>query len=57
MPIKGKRNKYFTTSGKSIQVINPTEDKKYIVFMPFIDTGKLHKLNIAYGDNKESKRN
>ena len=25
--------------------------------MPFIDTGKLHKLNIAYGDNKESKRN
>ena len=34
-----------------------TEDKKYIIFMPFIDTGKLHKLNIAYGDNKESKRN
>lgn len=33
-----------------------TEDKRYIVFMPFIDTGKLHKLNIAYGDNKESKR-
>ncbi len=92
-----KRNKYFTISGKSIQVINPTEDnleliktikdidiydvvkeiykgkeillsnwnkadfmtedKKYIVFMPFIDTGKLHKLNIDYGDNKESKRN
>ena len=92
-----KRNKYFTISGKSIQVINPTddnlelikaikdidiydivkeiykgkeillsnwnkadfmtEDKKYIVFMPFIDTDKLHKLNIAYGDNKESKRN
>ena len=25
--------------------------------MPFIDTGKLHKLNIVYGDNKESKRN
>lgn len=25
--------------------------------MPFIDTEKLHKLNIAYGDNKESKRN
>lgn len=92
-----KRNKYFTISGKSIQVINPTddnlelikaikdidiydivkeiykgkeillsnwnkadfmtEDKKYIVFMAFIDTGKLHKLNIAYGDNKESKKN
>lgn len=92
-----KRNKYFTISGKSIQVINPTddnleliknikdidiydivkevykgkeillsnwnkadfmtEDKRYIVFMPFIDTGKLHKLNIAYGDNRESKRN
>lgn len=34
-----------------------TEDKKYIVFMPFIDTRKLHKLNIAYGDNKEAKRN
>lgn len=25
--------------------------------MPFIDTGKLHKLNIAYGHNKEVKRN
>ena len=33
------------------------EDKKYIVFMSFIDTGKLHKLNLAYGYNKESKRN
>ena len=92
-----KRNKYFTISGKSIQVINPTDDnleliknikdidsydiireiykgkeillsnwnkadfmtegKRYIVFMPFIDIGKLHKLNIASGDNKESKRN
>lgn len=31
------------------------EDKRYIIFMPFIDTGKWHKLNIAYGNNKASK--
>ena len=30
-----------------------TNDKQYIISMPFIDTAKLHKLNIAYKDNKE----
>ena len=30
-----------------------TDDKQYIVSMPFIDTKKLHKLNVAYKDNKE----
>lgn len=30
-----------------------TDDKQYIVSMPFIDTAKLHKLNISYKDNKE----
>ena len=30
-----------------------TDDKQYIISMPFIDTAKLHKLNIAYKNNKE----
>jgi len=30
-----------------------TDDKQYVVSMPFIDTAKLHKLNISYKDNKE----
>lgn len=30
-----------------------TDDKQYIVSMPFINTAKLHKLNISYKDNKE----
>lgn len=30
-----------------------TDGKQYIVSMPFIDTAKLHKLNIAYNDNRE----
>lgn len=33
-----------------------TENKNYIVIMPFIDTNKLHKLNIDYNNNKECKR-
>lgn len=33
-----------------------TDDKQYIISMPFIDTAKLHKLNIAYKDNKETSR-
>ncbi len=33
-----------------------TNDKQYIVSMPFIDTKKLRKLNIAYKDNKEANR-
>ena len=33
-----------------------TNDKQYIISMPFIDTAKLYKLNIAYKDNKETNR-
>lgn len=33
-----------------------TEDKQYILFMPFIDTEKLHRLNIFYNNNKVFKR-
>ncbi|MCI9040079.1 MAG: hypothetical protein HFJ29_09620 [Clostridia bacterium] len=33
-----------------------TDDKQYIISMPFIDTAKVHKLNIAYKDNKETSR-
>lgn len=33
-----------------------TEDENYIIIMPFIDTNRLHELNIAYNDNKEFKR-
>lgn len=33
-----------------------TQDKQYIVMMPFLDTEKLHKLNIFYKENKVSKR-
>lgn len=33
-----------------------TEDKRYIILMPFIDTVKLHKLNIFYKYNKNEKR-
>ncbi len=29
------------------------DEKQYIISMPFIDTAKLHKLNIAYKNNKE----
>ncbi len=33
-----------------------TEDKQYILFMPFIDTEKLHRLNIAFNNNEKSSR-
>lgn len=33
-----------------------TDDKQYIVSMPFIDTAKLHKLNISYKDNREDNK-
>lgn len=33
-----------------------TEDRQYILLMPFIDTEKLHKLNIFYNNNKMSNR-
>lgn len=33
-----------------------TEDKQYVLLMPFIDTEKLHKLNIFYNNNKMSNR-
>ena len=33
-----------------------TEDRKYLIFMPFLDTEKLHRLNIFYKNNKESYR-
>lgn len=33
-----------------------TEDRRYILLMPFIDTEKLHKLNIFYNNNKMSNR-
>ena len=29
-----------------------TEEKQYILFMPFIDTEKLHRLNIAFNNTK-----
>lgn len=29
------------------------ENKQYIIFMPFLDTEKLHKINIFYRNNKE----
>ena len=44
--------------GKEISLSNwlkadfVTDDKQYIIFMPFIDTEKLHKLNIFYNNNK-----
>lgn len=33
-----------------------TEEKQYILFMPFIDTEKLHGLNIACNNNEKSNR-
>lgn len=33
-----------------------TETKEYIIMMPFIDTEKLHKLNIFYKNNRKSNR-
>ena len=33
-----------------------TEDGKYIIVMPFIDTEKLHKLNIFYKNNQKINR-
>ncbi len=33
-----------------------TEDNKYIILMPFIDTEKLHRLNIFYNDNRNTNR-
>lgn len=33
-----------------------TQDREYIILMPFIDTEKLHKLNIFYNNNKDTKR-
>lgn len=33
-----------------------TEDKKYIIIMPFIDTEKLHGLNVFYKNNKNTDR-
>ena len=33
-----------------------TEDGKYIIVMPFIDTEKLHKLNIFYENNQKINR-
>ena len=33
-----------------------TEDRQYIILMPFLDTEKLHRLNIFYKNNKESYR-
>lgn len=33
-----------------------TQDKEYIIVMPFIDTEKLHKLNIFYNNNKNTNR-
>lgn len=33
-----------------------TQDKRYIVVMPFIDTEKLHKLNIFYKNNQKTNR-
>jgi len=33
-----------------------TQDREYIILMPFIDTEKLHKLNIFYNNNKSTNR-
>ena len=33
-----------------------TEDRKYIVVMPFLDTERLHSLNIFYRNNQNSNR-
>ena len=33
-----------------------TEDREYMIFMPFIDTEKLNKLNIFYRDRKDINR-
>lgn len=33
-----------------------TETREYIILMPFIDTEKLHKLNIFYKNNRKSNR-
>lgn len=33
-----------------------TENNKYIVWMPFLDTEKLHKLNIFYNNNQRTDR-
>lgn len=33
-----------------------TNDKEYIVLMPFIDTEKLHRLNIFYKNNQKTNR-
>lgn len=33
-----------------------TEDNEYIILMPFIDTEKLHRLNIFYNDNRNTNR-
>ena len=33
-----------------------TEDKEYIILMPFLNTEKLHNLNIFYKNNQEIKR-
>lgn len=33
-----------------------TQDREYIILMPFIDTEKLHKLNIFYNNNKNTNR-
>lgn len=33
-----------------------TNKKEYIIFMPFIDTEKLHRLNIFYRNNKSTSR-
>lgn len=33
-----------------------TEDRKYIILMPFIDTEKLHKLNLFYKNNQKINR-
>jgi hypothetical protein len=33
-----------------------TEDRKYIILMPFVDTEKLHGLNIFYKNNQKTNR-
>lgn len=33
-----------------------TEDRRYIILMPFIDTEKLHKLNLFYKNNQKINR-
>ena len=32
------------------------EEREYVILMPFIDTEKLHKLNIFFNNNKETRR-